>query len=285
MSEINSKACTKCGEIKSLDMFYRCGPDGSRHRGDCKACVLKRCRERYKKNPFPAKARSALRNRMKAEKRRAERAATFDPYHKRCNSCGETKGLLDFYRKRSVCKACVCAARRAAYAFKPELRARLSEAHRESYLRNRERRLEANKAYRERKAELIRRRRRAHYEKNRDTIIERYQNYKKRNKHVVDAYQKRYRRTNAARRAMSARQRDAIRASAQPGWLSDIDLRKIKRVYERSAELSASTGVAHHVDHIVPLRGENVCGLHVPWNLQVLTASENMRKGNRMVEI
>jgi hypothetical protein len=58
------------------------------------------------------------------------------------------------------------------------------------------------------------------------------------------------------------------------------DLERMEIIYKRSRDLTKSTGVVYTVDHIVPLQGEGVCGLHVSWNLQILTRKANSSKGS-----
>lgn len=77
------------------------------------------------------------------------------------------------------------------------------------------------------------------------------------------------------------RARDAKKIQATPAWLTPHDFDMIAMFYEAAAD-QKQYGLTCHVDHIVPLQGKEVCGLHVPWNLQVLPASENIRKGNRL---
>ena len=67
-------------------------------------------------------------------------------------------------------------------------------------------------------------------------------------------------------------------ARATPKW---ADRAAIKVVYDQCAETTQRTGIRHEVDHIVPLKGKRVCGLHVHWNLRVITRAENGAKSNR----
>jgi hypothetical protein len=82
------------------------------------------------------------------------------------------------------------------------------------------------------------------------------------------------------RRAAQAewtRRRRAICAQQTPAW---ADLKKIQSVYDSAKVLSERFGVTYHVDHIIPLRGKDICGLHVENNLQLLEAGLNVAKGN-----
>lgn len=75
--------------------------------------------------------------------------------------------------------------------------------------------------------------------------------------------------------------RRAREMQACPKWLSDFDRFVIFEAYDLSRRRKIATGLAHHVDHVVPLRGKYVCGLHVASNLQVIPATINLRKGRK----
>jgi 5-methylcytosine-specific restriction endonuclease McrA len=58
----------------------------------------------------------------------------------------------------------------------------------------------------------------------------------------------------------------------------------MRHLYLQAMELTKLTGERYVVDHIVPLISDEVCGLHVPWNLRVITQEENLRKSNKLLE-
>ena len=66
-----------------------------------------------------------------------------------------------------------------------------------------------------------------------------------------------------------------------PEWVSMEQREVIRKKYLIAAVLSVATGKSYNIDHIVPLLGENVSGLHVPWNLQIMLTEANCSKGNR----
>lgn len=108
----------------------------------------------------------------------------------------------------------------------------------------------------------------------------RYLENKEREKQKMRSYYNSNKSEYYARNAM----RRSIKISASPSWLTQEDKEAITLLYTHSQYLTETTDQTWHVDHVVPLQGKNVCGLHVPWNLQVIPAIENLSKSNQWTD-
>lgn len=106
-----------------------------------------------------------------------------------------------------------------------------------------------------------------YYAENRETIKERISARAKRLRVELRPY-------NSAR----VMKRIARKLQATPSWANQDAMLEL---YQAAAAATKATGVAHHVDHVVPLQGKTVCGLHVENNLEVLPGSDNQSKSNR----
>ena len=169
---------------------------------------------------------------------------------KTCKKCNIEKSLEDFspdkrglFGRYAVCKTC------------------RKQVCKDYNLRNPEKRRETiTKYYSTHKAEVIKR-----TLKSRKINAQTHASYKR--------AKKKYRATLRGKslHAFYQRTRDATQRQATPSW---ANLNKIRLIYLKCPRNM-------EVDHIIPLKGKNVCGLHVDYNLQYLTKSENSRKGNR----
>jgi hypothetical protein len=119
-----------------------------------------------------------------------------------------------------------------------------------------------------------------HYQENKDAYIKRATEtaWHKNNKEKSRLAAKRRREADPGKHQSAVAQRRASRNKATPSW---ANLEQIGRIYTLCAKVSEKTGVVHHVDHAVPLRGKSVCGLHVENNLQIIPAKMNLEKSNK----
>jgi hypothetical protein len=84
---------------------------------------------------------------------------------------------------------------------------------------------------------------------------------------------------NPARKLARTRKRQAQQLQRTPVW--DPDAHLIVAKYQLAAMLTKASGIEHHVDHIIPLQGRKVSGLHVFSNLRVIPGSDNVKKSNK----
>lgn len=133
----------------------------------------------------------------------------------------------------------------------------------------------ARAAYDKANAAKIAKHKAAYYRANIEKMKARAAIKRAKNREKISASSAKYARANLDKRRAYTAKRHAARLRALPPWRGEWDVTKANEaIYE-----GAPQGM--HVDHIVPLQGDAVCGLHVPWNLQILPPAENIRKGNR----
>ena len=145
----------------------------------------------------------------------------------------------------------------------------------------------------EKKREEIIERVRANYYKDVDKSRQRAREYAEAHKAEASARTKEWTQQNPERKkASDKRWKDnnpahyhslkakyrAARRMACPPWVDNAHMARIHEIYRLRRQISEQTGVVHEVDHIVPLQGKTVCGLHVWWNLRVIPREENNRR-------
>lgn len=121
------------------------------------------------------------------------------------------------------------------------------------------------------------------YENNREFIAAQQAEYYIDNKDHISARRKQWDVDNPGRSVAKCRKRYAAKLQRTPAWLTKEDHEKMEDFYIMARYMEIATGIPHQVDHIIPLQGKNVCGLHVPTNLQVITAEENRKKSNKVL--
>ena len=111
----------------------------------------------------------------------------------------------------------------------------------------------------------------------REKDLERLREWKKTNPGADKEYYERHKDTEAFKKRHNFHEanRRAAKLNATPKWLTIEQKQQIRETYN-----SCPTGF--HVDHIIPLQGQEVRGLHVPWNLQILLGELNLKKSNKV---
>ena len=202
---------------------------------------------------------------------------------KACTCCGGTfPATLDFFSPRSTgklglvsrCKPC-----QAQKARESRIDPEIARRHRASVSKCAKKRYDSDAEFRDRERERLKL-----WKQNRretDPVwwqaeLARDRAWRKANWDRVKKYKHKCGPLNAAH----VMARYAAKLKATPPW---SNLKAISEIYEEARRKTEKTGIEHHVDHIIPLQGRNVRGLHVPANLRVITADENKRKSNRFI--
>jgi len=122
---------------------------------------------------------------------------------------------------------------------------------------------------------------RRYYEKNKEAVKARAN---ARPKEEVNQYKKKYKQENPELYKALVSVRKRRHRNATPAWITAEQKLAMREMYLQAQKLTKITGERYVVDHIIPLISPDVCGLHVPWNLRVITQEENLKKSNKLLD-
>ena len=120
-----------------------------------------------------------------------------------------------------------------------------------------------------------------YYTHNKTTINARVRAWAAANREKVRIKDAAWRERNRALWSSYSASRQARVELATPSW---VDRDAILDIYIKASQAKRDTGIPYTVDHIVPLKGKTVCGLHVPWNLQIMLHADNASKSNKLLD-
>lgn len=121
------------------------------------------------------------------------------------------------------------------------------------------------------------------YWNNKEAKLEYAKRWYQENKEHALEQAKQYRIQNTSKRTAWNTKRRCQKIHATPSWYKQ-EKEKIEQLYAESSQRTKDTGIQHHVDHIIPLLSEHVCGLHCLSNLRIITADENAKKYNTLIQ-
>jgi hypothetical protein len=202
---------------------------------------------------------------------------------KRCNHCDTEKPLFDFYKEkrgirgvRAQCRACISERKKKSYD--PVANALRSKVWRKN---NKQKAYEITRAWKKANKDRVAASEKKYRDKNAERINARVSAWQKANPEMNVARSRRYQKAHPEKIVAAVQKRRAIKLNATPAWDRELTDFVTLEAADLARLRNKVFGFQWEVDHIVPLAGKNVCGLHTWTNLRVIPALVNRRKGNK----